>query len=156
MSSRLRKRARRADEPVWRALSDPTRRALLDLLRERPRTTGKLSALFPTTRFAVMKHLNALESARLVLSRKVGRERWHHLNVVPIQELYERWVKPYEALWATGLRRLRHQVETTQGPPRMSAKKAAAFDVSELEMEIAIDAPKKKVWKALLEDCGAW
>ena len=92
---------------LWKALSDPTRREILDRLRERPWTTGELAESFPSTRFAVMKHLEVLVEAGLVLPRKQGRERWNHLNAQPLQALYERWVRPYEAHWAGGLQRLK-------------------------------------------------
>src|SRR5882672_10103119 len=89
--------------PVFRALADPSRRRILDLLRERPRTTGELAAAFPRSRFAVMKHLGVLERARLVVPRREGRLRWNHLNAIPLERLYERWVKPYESHWAGAL-----------------------------------------------------
>jgi DNA-binding transcriptional ArsR family regulator len=79
--------------PVWQALADPTRRAIMDLLRQAPRTTGALAEQFPTTRFAIMKHLTVLETAGLVVIRRRGRERWNHLNAVPLELVYERWGK---------------------------------------------------------------
>jgi DNA-binding transcriptional ArsR family regulator len=86
-------------EKVWKALADPTRRSLLDLLRERPRTTGELCARFTTlSRFAVMKHLRVLEETRLVTTRKDGRMRWNHLNVAPIHELDRHWMKRFKDL----------------------------------------------------------
>src|SRR5689334_3650680 len=89
---------------VWYALSDPTRRRLLDLLREQPQTTGSLSAYFADlSRFAVMKHLTVLENAALITVRRRGRERWNYINAVPLQQIYERWLKPYEAEWANTL-----------------------------------------------------
>src|SRR5262245_7736081 len=100
-------RPRRSENAIWLALSDPTRRAILDLLRERPRTLGELAARFPTSRFAIRKHLNALEAARLVVVRWHGRERWNHLNAVPLHEVYERWVSPYRQAWAGRLTALK-------------------------------------------------
>jgi DNA-binding transcriptional ArsR family regulator len=100
------------DALVWKALSDSTRRAILDLLREKPRTTGDLCAHFPKiTRIATMKHLKILESAGLVFVRREWRTRWNHLNPVPIQHIYERWVKSYEPLWASHGLRLKKFVE---------------------------------------------
>lgn len=98
-------------EAVWKALADPARRRLLDLLRDRPRTTGDLCRRFKTSRFAVMKHLGVLERAKLVVVRRRGRERWNYLNPVPIRRIYERWVRPYEAIWATGMLNLKRIVE---------------------------------------------
>jgi len=70
--------------PLWRALADPTRRRILDLLRQRPLITGEIAAQFPISRIAVMRHLEVLGEAGLVTSRKRGRERWHYLNTIPL------------------------------------------------------------------------
>jgi DNA-binding transcriptional ArsR family regulator len=80
--------------PLWRALADPTRRRILDLLRERPRVTGEIAAQFPISRIAVMRHLEVLSEAGLAVSRKRGRQRWHYLNTVPLQKLHRRWAEP--------------------------------------------------------------
>jgi DNA-binding transcriptional ArsR family regulator len=88
-------------DPVWKALSDPTRRAILDLLRDQPRTTTEIVETFPhLTRFGVMKHLDALRSAELVHTREEGRQRVNSLNVFPIRRIYERWVSPFQELWS--------------------------------------------------------
>ena len=104
------KRSDSVDE-IFKALADPTRRKLLDLLRERPHTTGQLCEHFKSSRFAIMKHLAVLEQAGLVMVRREGRERWNHLNAVPIRAIYERWVRHYEASWSSSLLRLKNQVE---------------------------------------------
>lgn len=84
--------------PVFKALADPTRRALLELLRPGPRTTGELCAAFPQlTRFAVIKHLGVLEQAGLVFVRPRGRERWNHLNPAPLHDLYDGWLRAFVA-----------------------------------------------------------
>jgi DNA-binding transcriptional ArsR family regulator len=70
---------------LWRALADPTRRRILDLLRQRPLITGEIAAQFPISRIAVMRHLEVLSEAGLAVSRKRGRQRWHYLNTVPLQ-----------------------------------------------------------------------
>src|ERR1700679_2397255 len=89
------------DDLIWKALSDPTRRAILDLLREKPRITGDVCAHFPKiSRIATMKHLKILELAGLIFVRREWRTRWNYLNPVPIQHIYERWVKSYEPLGA--------------------------------------------------------
>jgi len=97
---------------TWKALSDPTRREILDLLREKPRNTGHLSDHFVgLSRFAVMKHLNVLFEANLIFIKREGRKRWNYLNVTPIRQIYERWVKPYEEVWAGNLLNLKKHVE---------------------------------------------
>ena len=85
------------DNEVFRALADPSRRTLLDRLFERDgQTTRELeAALGVMTRFGVMKHLRVLEGANLVTSRKVGRERHHYLNPVPIRRIHDRWLDRY-------------------------------------------------------------
>ena len=72
---------------VFTALADPHRRLLLDRLRERDgQSLSELQGLLPMTRFGVMKHLKVLENAGLVVTRRAGREKFHYLNPVPIQE----------------------------------------------------------------------
>ncbi len=81
-------------DPIWKALADPTRRRILDLLKDQPRTTGDLSNAFSLSRFAVMKHLGILEAAGLVAVRRQGRERWNHLNAIPLRRIYEHYIDP--------------------------------------------------------------
>jgi len=103
------------DASTWKALSDPTRRKMLDLLRQRPMTTGEICTHFPAiTRIAAMKHLKVLESAQLVFVRREGKFRWNSLNPVPIQKIYERWVRPYEAVWSNRGLQLKQYVESTK------------------------------------------
>lgn len=114
-------------DAVWKALSDSTRRAILDLLRARPRTTTEIVDVFPhLTRFGVMKHLEVLREANLVHTREEGRQRVNSLNVVPIRQIYERWVGPFQELWAGELLRIKEfaelEPEETKAHPR-SAKK---------------------------------
>jgi DNA-binding transcriptional ArsR family regulator len=108
--------ARRGDEEeldlVWKALSDATRRAILDFLRERPRTTTEVVGTFPhLSRFGVMKHLDVLRHAHLVQTREAGRQRVNSLNVVPILQIYERWVGPFQELWSGELLRIKEIAE---------------------------------------------
>jgi DNA-binding transcriptional ArsR family regulator len=84
------------DDPVFKALADPTRRLLLDLLFARDgQTLTELESGLAMTRFGVMKHLRLLAEAGLVVSRKVGRTRLHYLNPVPIQQIHHRWIDKY-------------------------------------------------------------
>ncbi len=100
------------DDAVFRALADSTRRRVLDLLRERPRTTGELSEQFATSRFAVMKHLQVLVAAGLVLVERRGRERWNRLNPAPIQRIQRRWLRRFDALAASAQLDLKDEIET--------------------------------------------
>jgi DNA-binding transcriptional ArsR family regulator/uncharacterized protein YndB with AHSA1/START domain len=144
------------DGAVWRALADPTRRAILDLLRERPRTTGELAEAFPTSRFAVMKHLAALEKAGLVAVRRRGRERWNHLNGVPLRAAYERWMRPYADRWASSLLRLKEAAEhEKEVAMRDTAPGSLAVSTLEVEHELTVAAPPEKVFDALCR-MGDW
>jgi DNA-binding transcriptional ArsR family regulator len=103
-----------ADEldPVWKALSDVTRRAILDFLRDRPRTTTEIVEAFPhLSRFGVMKHLDVLRGAHLVQTQEVGRQRMNSLNVAPIRQIYERWVGLFQELWSNELLRIKEIAE---------------------------------------------
>lgn len=84
------------DALVWKALADPTRRALLDRLRGGPATAGELAAGFAMSRFGVRKHVAQLVEAGLVLVEERGRERWHRLNPAPIRAISQRWIRPFE------------------------------------------------------------
>jgi len=84
------------DDAVFKALADPTRRHLLDRLYERDgRTLTELESELEMTRFGVMKHLRVLEDAGLVVTRRVGREKQHFLNPVPIRLVHDRWIDKY-------------------------------------------------------------
>ena len=100
------------DDLIWKALSDPTRRDLLDVLRGGPSTTGDLCHRFEgISRCGVMKHLGVLERAGLVVVRREGRFRWNHLNPVPIQQIYERWISPHMGQLAAQALRLKMHLE---------------------------------------------
>lgn len=113
MGSRTRRTgaAERELADVCAALADPTRRAILDRVSRGPCTTGELAALFPTTRFAVMKHIGVLERAGLLVSTRRGRERWNHLNAVPLVRLVERWLSPLAERGARSLLALQTHLE---------------------------------------------
>lgn len=100
------------DDLVFRALSDPTRRALLDALFARDgQTLGELDAGQEMTRFGVMKHLKVLEEAGLVVSRKSGRTKLHFLNPVPIRLIHDRWITKYTEPHASALADLKNELE---------------------------------------------
>lgn len=147
---------------VWKALSDPTRRRLLDLLRGRPRTTGELADRFEVSRFAVMKHLDLLERAGLIVVRRQGRERWNHLNAVPLQRIYERWMSPYAAHWASSLLQLTRHVEAPaetaeeETMNEITTTPATSVRSMHIEQEVAIAAPPARVFDALTSDLAAW
>ena len=136
--------------PLWRALADPTRRRILDLLRERPRVTGEIAAQFPISRIAVMRHLEVLSEAGLAVSRKRGRQRWHYLNMVPLQKLHRRWADPAAAGFASALLRLQDTVEA-EGRPMEPIR--PTIDIAQ---DIEMAGTPAAVFAALTKDIGGW
>jgi DNA-binding transcriptional ArsR family regulator len=102
--------ATRPEDPLFHALADPTRRALLDLLREGSRPAGEIAQAFPISRPAVSKHLRLLRSARLVEERSQGRHRIYRLNPAPL-EAVDQWLAGYRVFWNAQLRNLKGFVE---------------------------------------------
>jgi DNA-binding transcriptional ArsR family regulator len=100
------------DDRVFKALADPTRRFLLDLLFERDgRTLTELESELEMTRFGVAKHLGVLEDADLVVVRRSGREKLHFLNPVPIRQIHDRWIDKYTEHHVTALVDLKNALE---------------------------------------------
>ena len=102
----------RAGNDVFRAIADPTRRAILDRLRAGPANAGALAADFRSSRPAISKHLRVLREARLVVDRRVGRERLYTVNSVPLQSVAG-WLEGYRAFWQASLARLKRKLEDT-------------------------------------------
>jgi DNA-binding transcriptional ArsR family regulator len=119
-------------DQIWKALSDETRRGILDMLRTGPRTTTEIVERFPgLTRFAVMKHLDVLRQAALVVTREEGRRRINSINAVPLRMIYERWVSNFEDQWSGTLLRVKESAERaakpvgTNGGPKKVSKPVA-------------------------------
>ena len=100
------------DDKVFKALSDPSRRLLLDRLFKRDgRTLSELEGLLDMTRFGVMKHLRVLEEAGLVVSMKKGRQKLHYLNPIPIRQIHDRWISKYQEREVSALVNLKKTLE---------------------------------------------
>lgn len=100
------------NDQIFKALSHRTRRQICDLLRHEPLTTGMLcDRLTEIDRCTVMQHLKVLEDAGLVVAERRGRERWNHLDALPIHAIHERWIGPFAAYAASMLSRLKSQVD---------------------------------------------
>jgi DNA-binding transcriptional ArsR family regulator len=109
----MKKSTKKDQNPVWDALANETRRQILDLLKEKPRTTGEIAAkLKSLDRCTVMLHLDVLAEADLIIIKREGKYRWNYLNVEPIQRIYERWLSSYAQPAATLLTRLKDDLET--------------------------------------------
>src|SRR5687767_728902 len=124
-------------DAVFKALSDPTRRELLDeLFREDGQTLGALEGRFEMTRFGIAKHLKILEEAGLVVTRRRGREKLHFLNPVPIRLVHDRWVSKYAEPWAAGLSDLKSRLESPM----------------EKIFEIYIKTTPERLWEAITNE----
>jgi uncharacterized protein YndB with AHSA1/START domain/DNA-binding transcriptional ArsR family regulator len=123
-------------DDVFKALADPTRRALLDeLFRDDGQSLRALEERFSMTRFGVMKHLKLLEDAGLVVTKRRGREKLHFLNPVPIRLVHDRWVSKYAEPWAAGLSELKTTLEKTM----------------EKVFEIYIRTTPEQLWEAITD-----
>jgi DNA-binding transcriptional ArsR family regulator len=101
---------------VFRALASRTRRRILDRLRDHPRTTGDLCSYLPElNRCTVMQHLRVLEAVGLVIPQRIGRERWNHLNALPIKHIHDRWIGDYAAGAVEILSRLERDLGAAAG-----------------------------------------
>ncbi len=100
------------EDLVFKALAHPRRRAMLDRLKNEALTTGMLcQAFFDMDRCTVMQHLKVLENAELIIVRREGRERWNHLNALPIKRIHDRWISGYAAYAVAILGRLKAELE---------------------------------------------
>ena len=109
--------AKRSDtDLLFKALADPSRRKLLDLLHAHDgRSLNQLCEHLDMSRQAVTQHLDLLEAANLIATAKAGREKLHFLNPVPLQEIYERWIAKFEKPRLKALSALKHRLERSDG-----------------------------------------
>ncbi len=114
-------------EVTFHALADPTRLAVLELLRSEPKAAGQIAAAFTISRPAISKHLRQLHKARLVLPTRRGRHRFYQLNVEPL-EAVDAWLERYRMFWSHNLNNLKlfveqeHAREMGEGSDKVSKK----------------------------------
>ena len=131
---------------IWKALSDPTRRSILNLLKTAPRTTGELSDQFEhLSRFAIMKHLGVLEKANLVKTKREGKFRWNYINTKPIQRTYDEWV--------ANLTQLKYFTNSTSAT---MADMERPISATSIRVDTLIKASRPRVWKALTQEINQW
>ena len=129
-------------DTIFKALNDPVRRAILDALREKDgQTLQELEARFDMTRFGVMKHLKVLEDATLVVPRRQGRFKHHHLNALPLQEVIDRWIEPLLAKPAA-----RHLIDLKT---RLERTETMTETKPEFVMQTFINCTRDVLWDAL-------
>lgn len=130
-------------DSTWRAVADPTRRRLIELLRDGPRTTGELCQGFAMSRFAVMKHLRVLERGGLIAVRREGRKRWNSLNMEMLHQMSGRWAGSPEAAAVESRGAPMGQDDRPPGVPPATA-------------QLFVDAVPWKVFDALTVGIAAW
>jgi uncharacterized protein YndB with AHSA1/START domain len=138
------------DENVIAAIADPSRRALLDALRTRDgQTVTELGACLPQLgRHAVLKHIGVLETCDLVVTSKIGRQRYCYLNPVPIVGLLRRWLDSYTAVWVGGLTDLKSRLESEGATVSATDAPVKHRHVH----KIVIGAPIERVWHAITDE----
>ena len=109
-------------ETTFSALADPTRRAVLDLLRQGSQPAGRIAQAFPVSRPAISKHLRLLRRAHLVQEHRQGRHRFYHLNPAPLKAV-DSWLEQYRVFWSTSLTNLKTFVEAEYARERKSSGK---------------------------------
>jgi DNA-binding transcriptional ArsR family regulator len=126
---------------IFRALGDPSRRLLLDRLFDRDgQTLGELASALPgMTRFGVMRHLDVLEAAGLIETRRVGREKHHYLNPVPIRLVADRWIGKFAAPVVGAMAGLKHHLE------------APAMRAPDHVYSVLIRATPDRIWRAITD-----
>lgn len=139
-------------DSVWRALASHHRRAILDLLRDGPKTTGQLARAMPDlSRFAVMQHLGVLEEAKLVLYRKDGTRRFNYSNAAPLLEMYERWVSSLASRAAEAALQFKRYAESNPEKDNLNN-----FRRVQIETEIRVNASAERCFDALTRDYNEW
>jgi uncharacterized protein YndB with AHSA1/START domain/DNA-binding transcriptional ArsR family regulator len=144
-------------DAVFRALADPTRRSLLDeLFRQDGQTLSALEEPVPMSRIGVMKHLRVLEEARLVTTRRRGREKLHFLNPVPIRLIHDRWVSKYAERWSATLTAIKRQLEEetmepVDVPHRVPLSHSPDGEGALAVFEIYIKTTPERLWEAITD-----
>ncbi|NDI34299.1 SRPBCC domain-containing protein [Chengkuizengella sediminis] len=136
---------------MFKALGHPIRRDILDLLKSKPKTTSELTVHFKNvSRYAVMKHLNILEQANLLLVRREGRTRVNYINIVPLHQMLDRWSTRYQSNFASSIVSLKTKIEGSNNDMGL------VHDSFQIEQEIMIEASREKVYEAMTKGINDW
>ncbi len=118
-----------SSEATFQALADPTRRAVLDLLRRGSQPAGEIAGAFPISRPAISKHLRLLRRAHLVREHREGRNRVYHLNPEPLRAV-DSWLEQYRSFWSANLASLKSFVEAEYAKESKQARAAKSTKTS--------------------------
>jgi DNA-binding transcriptional ArsR family regulator/uncharacterized protein YndB with AHSA1/START domain len=145
-----------ASEAIWRALANPTRRRILDVLSRGSMSTGAVAASIPELgRFAVMQHLGVLADAGLVVVRRHGRRRSNHLDPTHLRRWYERWVEPLADMAAAEMLAPERHTDDTRGEVDMPDDGDEIRTVR-IETELRFRATPERLFRALTEETLEW
>jgi DNA-binding transcriptional ArsR family regulator len=139
-------------QSVWLALSDPTRRVMLDRLAHGPMAVTQMTVGFAMTRFGVAKHLSVLEGAGLVSSRKHGRSRLYHLNAARIEQL-RRWMSPRAIAWAAGAKAFANSMEEHSMSEPLPVHRLASVDIA---LDWTLRVPQARAWDHFFSAPQSW
>lgn len=138
--------------PLWKALAEPKRRRIIQLLHEQARTTSEISSHFDVSRFAIMRHLKVLEQARLIKTRRDGRQRWNYLNEDLFQEIQQTYLDS-ETNGEYQVRDILSFLAREEGGPPAAA---AGFENQLVHVEVELPATPGRVFQALTDEIDAW
>lgn len=138
--------------PLWKALADPKRRRIIQLLQEKPRTTSEISAQFDVSRFAIMRHLKVLEQAALIKTRREGRQRWNYLNEDLFREIQHTYLD-HEVDGGYQLGDILSFLAREEGGQRRSA---VASEPRSIQLEVELPAAVDRVFRALTDEIDYW
>jgi len=135
---------------IWKALADPTRRQILDCLRNGPVTTGALCAQFEMSRFGVAKHIQVLTECGLLIEERRGRERWNHLNAVPLAQATQRWLTSFQSQWSSRLIGLGAYLQEN---PQMPSNSRLSLNIRQ-QIDFAVSPAR--VFSGLTSEINQW
>ena len=138
--------------PFWKALAEPKRRRIIQLLHEQARTTSEISSHFDVSRFAIMRHLKVLEQARLIKTRRDGRQRWNYLN----EDLFQEIQQTYLESETNGDYQLRDVLSFLAREEGGSPAAATGFENQLVHLEVELPAKPGRVFQALTDEIDAW
>jgi DNA-binding transcriptional ArsR family regulator len=136
--------------PLWKALAEPKRRRIIQLLHQQARTTSEISAHFDVSRFAIMRHLKVLEQAGLIRTRREGRQRWNYLNEDLFQEVQDTYLES-DAEYQLG-DVLSFLVREEGGQPTASS----GVENRPIQLEAELPASRDSVFRALTDEIDGW
>ena len=138
--------------PLWKALAEPKRRRIIQLLHEQARTTSEISAHFDVSRFAIMRHLKVLEQTELIKTKREGRQRWNYLN----EDLFQEVQQTYLESDADGEYKLGDILSFLAREESVQRRAAVGYEQRPILLEVELPNPSEQVYQALTDEIDDW